>query len=153
MFTDAGAYTIVKANTFNGIPLPTVYELRDDGQFRRYGGGVVRLFERELNQSETNGRIGTLDDIGRMIDGQMHDGQTPIRFAVSESSRHSFRYEIGILEGAGTSAPSMFNFHHRHDEDASAFNAVLVVPTGIGAEIGGHAGDATPVARLLASVC
>ena len=113
----------------------------------------MRLFERELNQSETNGRIGTLDDIGRMIDGQMHDGQTPIRFAVSESSRHSFRYEIGILEGAGTSAPSMFNFHHRHDEDASAFNAVLVVPTGIGAEIGGHAGDATPVARLLASVC
>ena len=33
VFTDAGAYTIVKANTFNGIPLPTVYELRDDGAF------------------------------------------------------------------------------------------------------------------------
>ena len=33
VFTDAGAYTIVKANTFNGIPLPTVYELRDDGTF------------------------------------------------------------------------------------------------------------------------
>ncbi len=33
VFTDAGAYTIVKANTFNGIPLPTVYELRDDDTF------------------------------------------------------------------------------------------------------------------------
>lgn len=33
VFTDAGAYTIVKANTFNGIPLPTAYELRDDGSF------------------------------------------------------------------------------------------------------------------------
>ena len=33
VFTDAGAYTIVKASTFNGIPLPTVYELRDDGTF------------------------------------------------------------------------------------------------------------------------
>ena len=33
VFTDAGAYTIVKANIFNGIPLPTVYELRDDGTF------------------------------------------------------------------------------------------------------------------------
>ncbi len=33
VFTDAGAYTIVKANTFNGIPLPTAYELRDDGRF------------------------------------------------------------------------------------------------------------------------
>ena len=33
VFSNAGAYTIVKANTFNGIPLPTVYELRDDGSF------------------------------------------------------------------------------------------------------------------------
>ena len=33
VFSDAGAYTIVKANTFNGIPLPTIYELRDDGSF------------------------------------------------------------------------------------------------------------------------
>ena len=33
VFTNAGAYTIVKANTFNGIPLPTIYELRDDGSF------------------------------------------------------------------------------------------------------------------------
>lgn len=32
-------------------------------------------------------------------------------------------------------------------------NVVMIVPTGIGAEIGGHAGDATPVARLLASCC
>ena len=33
VFSNAGAYTIVKASTFNGIPLPTVYELRDDGSF------------------------------------------------------------------------------------------------------------------------
>jgi hypothetical protein len=32
------------------------------------------------------------------------------------------------------------------------FNAVMVVPTGIGATIGGYAGDALPAARLLASV-
>lgn len=32
-------------------------------------------------------------------------------------------------------------------------NVVLIIPTGIGAEIGGHAGDANPVAKLLASVC
>lgn len=32
-------------------------------------------------------------------------------------------------------------------------NVVMIIPTGIGCEIGGHAGDATPVARLLASVC
>lgn len=31
-------------------------------------------------------------------------------------------------------------------------NTVFIVPTGIGAEIGGHSGDATPAARLIGSV-
>lgn len=30
---------------------------------------------------------------------------------------------------------------------------VMIVPTGVGAEIGGHAGDATPAAKLLAACC
>ena len=33
------------------------------------------------------------------------------------------------------------------------FNIVLIIPTGLGAEIGGHAGDANPVAKLIASIC
>ena len=32
-------------------------------------------------------------------------------------------------------------------------NIVFIVPTGVGAEIGGHSGDATPAARLIGSVC
>lgn len=32
-------------------------------------------------------------------------------------------------------------------------NVVMIVPTGVGAEIGGHAGDANPAAKLLGSVC
>ena len=31
-------------------------------------------------------------------------------------------------------------------------NTVFIVPTGIGAEIGGHAGDATPAAKLIGAV-
>src|SRR5205814_5580574 len=33
------------------------------------------------------------------------------------------------------------------------YTVALIVPTGVGAEIGGHAGDAGPVARLLAGAC
>lgn len=33
------------------------------------------------------------------------------------------------------------------------YTAVLIVPTGVGAAIGGYAGDAIPVARAIASVC
>ncbi len=32
-------------------------------------------------------------------------------------------------------------------------NVVFIIPTGIGCAIGGHAGDATPAAKLIASVC
>ncbi len=32
-------------------------------------------------------------------------------------------------------------------------NIVLIIPTGIGCEIGGHAGDANPIAKLLGSCC
>jgi len=32
-------------------------------------------------------------------------------------------------------------------------NVVMIIPTGIGCEIGGHCGDANPAARLLASCC
>lgn len=33
------------------------------------------------------------------------------------------------------------------------YTVVLIIPTGIGAAIGGYAGDALPVARAIASVC
>ena len=32
-------------------------------------------------------------------------------------------------------------------------NVVMIIPTGIGCELGGHAGDASPAARLLAQTC
>ena len=32
-------------------------------------------------------------------------------------------------------------------------NGVIIVPTGLGAEIGGHAGDANPVVKLFSSIC
>lgn len=35
---------------------------------------------------------------------------------------------------------------------SKSMNVVMIIPTGIGCKIGGHAGDATPVARLLGSV-
>ena len=49
--------------------------------------------------------------------------------------------------------PSIFAFRARRTERTAAFNAVMLIPTGIDCAIGGHAGDATPAARLLASVC
>ena len=58
-----------------------------------------------------------------------------------------------LADGAGLPAdlPSLFEFAPRAPEDAATFNVVLLIPTGVGCEVGGHAGDAGPVARLLAT--
>jgi hypothetical protein len=61
---------------------------------------------------------------------------------------------IAVAEEETIDEPaSIFEFVQREIENTDKFNAVMIVPTGIGAEIGGHAGDATPAARLLASAC
>ena len=33
------------------------------------------------------------------------------------------------------------------------YTVILIIPTGIGAAIGGYAGDALPVARVISQVC
>ena len=81
----------------------------------------------------------------------------PIRLVVTESDDDSYHCEIGAISGDlphGFRRPeSIFRFLPRRLASADQFNVVHLVPTGIGAEIGGHAGDATPTAKLLASVC
>ncbi len=58
------------------------------------------------------------------------------------------------MQDATVSEPrSIFEFVPRTVENTDDFNVVMIVPTGIGAEIGGHAGDAAPTARLLAGAC
>lgn len=81
----------------------------------------------------------------------------PIRFVVTRDEPEC-HCEVGAMTGAPDSVllrglDSIFRSEHRPARKSGRFNAVLLVPTGIGAEIGGHAGDAGPVARLLANVC
>ena len=80
----------------------------------------------------------------------------PVRFVVSSRSFHSYQCELAVvnrqvLQGRAPIA-SIFEFRRRVTQRTENFNVALIVPTGIGAEIGGHAGDAGPVARMLAEV-
>ena len=98
-----------------------------------------------------------LSDIRNSISERLDDDSTPVRFIVSESSERSMSCELGFLEPTDSETlptmPDIFDMVKRPWENTDSFNAALIVPTGIGAEIGGHAGDATPVARVLAQVC
>lgn len=83
----------------------------------------------------------------------------PIRFVVTETTEAGYGSEIDFLvsekddDNAITPASSIFDFRKRDHENTDAFIAALIIPTGIGAEIGGHCGDGNVIARLLASAC
>ncbi|HSR67602.1 MAG TPA: DUF3326 domain-containing protein [Acidobacteriota bacterium] len=81
----------------------------------------------------------------------------PLRLALLQRKQEEFSAEIAIcrdLCGQGEdSTPSIFEYRSRTCRGGERTNIVLIVPTGVGAAIGGHAGDAGPVAKLLGGVC
>lgn len=116
----------------------------------------VKVYEKELNLEKYNNNNSILEYLDETVSFQLEDNLTPVRFAITESDDSKYHCEIGVADNEGNHSyeiPSIFKFEKRKLENTSKFNAVLLVPTGIGSEIGGHAGDATPVAKLLSSVC
>jgi hypothetical protein len=86
-------------------------------------------------------------------------GEFALRFVVCGcDDRHRF-LEIDFLEADNSNSlprgkqHSIFAFRQREGENTNCFNAVLIIPTGIGCEIGGHEGDANAVSKLVASAC
>jgi Protein of unknown function (DUF3326) len=84
----------------------------------------VRVYEREFEIDVPSEAHGLLAHLARATGERIGGEECPIRFAVSATAGGRWRCEVGLL-----------------------------VPTGIGCEMGGHAGDAGPAARLLATVC
>ena len=101
---------------------------------------------------------GDTDLIGRLeeaVCSRLGDGEIPVRMAVTAMDDSQFQCEIGCLVGPGgnVSKRTIFAFKRRQAESSTSFNAVYLVPTGIGAEVGGHAGDASPAAQMFAMGC
>jgi hypothetical protein len=92
-----------------------------------------------------------------VVGSQLKADEIPVRFVITAMNVNEIQCEFSVLSGVekelSTKINSIFQFNSRKIERTSSFNAVFLIPTGIGAEIGGHAGDATPVARVLAEVC
>ena len=102
--------------------------------------------EVDLAHSDILGQVRTA------VERQMDASETPIRLAVTKSNDGHWTCELGTLTGESAGC-GLFDFKTRAHEDTSSFNVVMLIPTGIGAIVGGHAGDATPAATLLSSVC
>jgi len=117
----------------------------------------MQLTEEHISILATPSHYGILKHIQKVVQSNLKSGEVPVRFVITEISETQYQCEFAVLSGidkkTAKKISSIFDFIPRKIQRTDAFNAVFLVPTGIGAEIGGHAGDATPVARVLAEAC
>lgn len=113
------------------------------------------IYERAIDVPIARGHRNLLAHLDRHI-SEASRGEAPIRLAVSATDSGFYHCEAGFIgdldAGLREGLPSIFRFRRRAVERTGAFTTVFLVPTGVGSNIGGHAGDATPAAALLASV-
>ena len=113
------------------------------------------LFEKEIIIPLNKGR-NLLQYFKNCVANILSPNQTLVRFVVTKTDSEGYHCELGILNDSGVEDQTndyVFEYKQREFENVDKYNVVMLIPTGIGAEIGGHAGDATPVARLLSGVC
>ena len=118
----------------------------------------MRFLEREISFPKFDDNRDLLSYLEGQTSSRLgEEGLLPVRISVTDSSGSIYHCEVGALHTEDRSsfeeAKLVFNFRKRRFENTKNFNVVFLIPTGIGCEIGGHAGDATPVARLLSSTC
>lgn len=117
----------------------------------------MHLSEIEIEVPSGEDGIGTLARIRDVVAAQIPASFSPTRFVVTKSSGKSHHCEVGGVVTADASerlpVPDIFEFKKRQIENSDQFNAVFLIPTGVGAELGGHAGDAGAVAKLFGQVC
>ena len=116
---------------------------------------MADVIERQCSFFVSDDAVGLVDYLERTSLEYLAD-EVPVRLVVSSSSLRSYQCELAVvkrkvLRGRNPIA-SIFEFRQRVTQRPEKCNVVLIVPTGIGAEIGGHAGDAGPVARMLGEV-
>jgi len=114
------------------------------------------IIDKEFEIRTKDNKDNLIDYFRSEIFNKLHNGEFPIRFVVTKSSEDNYLCELGLMSGLSDEhinlTKSVFDFRKRDYQNTNEFNTVFLVPTGIGAKIGGHAGDACPTVKLLASV-
>src|SRR3989344_5695542 len=124
----------------------------------------MKVYTKELLIPRKQLKLEGLNDLSKYYDSYIYkklpSGHKAIRFVITKTDKEAYYCELDIIVPEGEKAPSfhlsnnhIFHFRKRTYENTSTFNAVLLIPTGIGAEAGGHCGDGNAISRLLASEC
>ncbi len=115
------------------------------------------LNEKEITIPRNKEANQTFEYFSNKISDQLTQDKIPVRFVITRTDRDNYYCELGVLSDFGKykipPENHIFNFEKRYFEDVNQFNVVLLVPTGIGADVGGHSGDGGALARFIASAC
>ena len=116
---------------------------------------MADVTERQCSVFASDDAVGLVGDLERASLESLAD-EIPVRLVVSSSSLRSYQCELAVIKRkvlrGRIPITSIFELRQRVTQRLEKCNVVLIVPTGIGADIGGHAGDAGPVARMLGEV-
>lgn len=117
----------------------------------------MRLFEKEIKIPISFSSIQLVQHLSEQVLNVISEQDTPIRFVITKTDNKNYHCELGLLSNSRNQLlnldSSIFFLRKRQYENTKEFNCVLIIPTGIGAEIGGHCGDGNAIARLIASSC
>ena len=117
----------------------------------------VLLREFELSLPVKLDQKNCLVRIREILQLRLPSNIVPLRFSITQSDQTGINCVISGIEAEAeyvhSDGGSIFELSERNIESSAQFNVAFLIPTGIGAEIGGHAGDAGPAARLIAETC
>ena len=115
------------------------------------------LTEKEIIIPRVKDHKNLLEHISDSVSSQLGSDEIPVRIAISRTDNKGYHCEVGTLSGVKSDRVegmgSIFDLEKRKYGNSKEFNAMLLVPTGIGAELGGHSGDGGSLARLIGANC
>jgi hypothetical protein len=114
------------------------------------------LTEKSIVLPRVDGDVNLLEYFRKNVNQICRDlDAVAIRFAVTETTETEYHCEVGMMSQHKITdfIDNIFEFRRRKAANENEFNAVVLVPTGIGCDLGGHSGDGGSMVRLLASVC
>lgn len=122
----------------------------------------MKIYTQEILIPKMDLELGSLEELQKYYEtklvNQLPKPHRVLRFVITKTDKEGYHCDLEIIvsdKGEENSkyflSENIFSHNLRGVENTSKFTTVLIIPTGIGAEIGGHCGDGNVVARLIAA--
>ena len=113
------------------------------------------IYEKELQIARPKDFGDLRRYLRKCVRESLADNEEAIRFVITKMGEDYIFGEVGVIRFQGKPVHTfepIFDYDKPIYKNAEDFNIVLIIPTGVGCELGGHSGDGGAAARLFASI-